>query len=170
MKKRGAPLKAPATPEAAALQARRQAAKRMNDKARLDSLRVQKVLDKVRLARHEPGDVPQKTLKELFGGDVRIRMAKIIVGIAMKEKDPDLRFAAAKYALSWTDGLVARQVEIGGRDGGPIQVSDERPSLAQLLGGVVREALGHDPPERSGKDDPPKTINGEVSEDDKEEE
>lgn len=153
MKKRGAPLKVPATPEAAALQARRQAAKRMHDKARLEELRRLKALDRLQIARHTPESATARTLKDLFGGMTRERAVKVVMTIMTKSKDDELRFAAAKYVLDRTDGPVQRSVEIGGRDGGPIHVSDERPSLAQLLGTAGQAAIGHVP-----------TINGEASE------
>jgi hypothetical protein len=81
------------------------------------------------------------TIKSLFGV-YREKAINVVAMLAMRSRDERMRFEAAKYILDRTDGPVPRATEISGRDGSPIQVSDERPKLAVLLGLSVAHALG----------------------------
>ncbi len=127
------------TPKRAAERARYLETKRLKDLERLNELRRMKALDRMQEKREDAATAKPISLKELIGSKTRERAIKTMVSTMLTTRDDRLRVDCAKWLIDRTDGPITNNVSVGGRDGQPIVIRDERPNLETLIGNFAKQ-------------------------------
>ena len=135
----------PTTPEKEAAREAAREKKKEKDRVRLEQLHRDKAIERMARARDrallDGEEEPTKDIKVIFGGKVAYDAAMGVVALSKHANNEELRFACQRYILDRVHGPIPKDVSVGGRDGHPIVIQDQRMSLEQLLGPHVA-ALG----------------------------